>query len=172
MQTTIMLSQESFFPCPGCGEIIGSNAPRCKYCNAGVDPQAAAVFANLQPGGNQACHDARVARSAVGIMWIAFAMQVSAAALALLIFIHVLAGLLVMWGLAMYFLLEVVGQLAFIGIMVALPLMLIRWQSRYGRIQTNDVDFQTARRNRNIALLLWLPAPVVTALVFFIFRSR
>jgi hypothetical protein len=167
----LSLTQESFLPCPGCSEIIASNAPRCKYCNASVDPQAAAVAAHLQQEVNQACHDARMARNAASLMWIAFAVLVVAVVMAFLILIRILAGLLLVWAMAMQFLLAVIGQLAFIGIMVALPLMLIRWQSRYGRIKTNDVDFKTARRNRNIALLLWLPAPVVIAVGFFIFRS-
>src|SRR5258706_4077008 len=167
-----MLSQESFFPCPTCGSIIGSSAPRCKYCNAGVDPQAAALAANLQQEVSAACDDARMARSAAGMMWIAFAIQVLAAAMGLLIFIHILVGVVAVRAMAMQFLLALIGQLAFIGTMVVLPFMLIRWQSRYGRIKTNDVDFKRARRNRNITLLLWLPAPIVIALVFYIFRSR
>jgi hypothetical protein len=140
-----MSFQEAFFPCPSCGEIIGSRATRCKYCNTEVDPQAAQVAANLQQEVNQACNDASMARNAASVMWVAFAVQ---------------------------FLFAAMGRLAFIGMMVAVPLMLIRWQVKYGRLKTNDVDFKTARRNRTIAWLLWLPTPLVIAGALFIFAAR
>jgi hypothetical protein len=167
-------TQESFLPCPTCGEIIGSNAPHCKYCNASVDPQAAAVAADLQQEVNQACNDARMARRVAGIMWIAFAMPFLFAAMGGLAFIGTMVGgMPLLWIVtALLFVLSWMGVLAFIGMMVAVPPMLIRWQSRFGHIKTNDVDFKTARHNRNIALLLWLPTPVVIAVALFIFGSR
>ena len=140
-----MLSQESFFPCPTCGEIIGSNETRCKYCKTEIDPQAAQVAANLQQEVNQACNDASMARNVASVMWVAFVVQ---------------------------FLFAAMGRLAFIGMMIAVPLMLIRWQSRYGRIKTTDVDFKTARRNRTIAWLLWLPTPLVILAALLIFAAR
>ena len=169
----LSLTQESFLPCPNCGEIIGLNAPRCKYCNADVDPQAAAIAAALQKEVNQACNDARMARRVAGMMWLAFAMPFLFAAIGGLAFFGTMVGgMPLLWIVtSMLFLLSWLGALAFIGVMVTLPLMLIRWQSRFGGIKTNDLDLNTARHNRNIALLLWLPTPVVIAVALFIFKS-
>lgn len=140
-----MLSQEAFFPCPSCGEIIGANATRCRYCSVEIDPQAAQAAAGLQQRVNEACNDASMARNVASVMWVAFAMQ---------------------------FLFAMIGRLAFIGMMLAVPILLIKWQVRFGRLQTNDPDFKAARRNRNIALLLWLPTPFVIIAAVFIFAAR
>jgi len=43
---------------------------------------------------------------------------------------------------------------------VALPVMLIRWRVRFGRLQTDDPDYPRAKRNWQAALLLWLPVSV------------
>jgi hypothetical protein len=40
-----MLAQPQMFPCPNCKEIINDSMERCRYCNAPVDPQAAATAA-------------------------------------------------------------------------------------------------------------------------------
>jgi hypothetical protein len=120
-----MLSQEAFFPCPSCGEIIGSNATRCKYCNTDIDPHAAQAAANVQLEVNQACNDASMARNVASVMWVAFAVQ---------------------------FLFAAMGRLAFIGMMAAVPLMLIRWQSRYGRLKTSDrLQDRAAKSNHRLA---------------------
>jgi hypothetical protein len=170
----LSLSQESFLPCPNCGEIIVSTAPRCKYCKAGVNPEAAVIAATLLQEINQACDDARTVRSMAGLMWMAFAMPFLLAAMGGVAFIGtMLGGMPLLWIVsAMLFLLSWIGCLAFLCMAVTLPLVLIRWQSRFGGLNTNDVDFKMARHNRNIALLLWLPTPVVIALALFIFRSR
>ena len=85
-----------------------------------------------------------MARNIASVMWVAFAVQ---------------------------FLFVAMGRLAFIGMMAAVPVALIRWQIRFGRLKTSDVDFQTARRNRTIAWLLWLPTPIVVVLAVFIFKA-
>ena len=145
IQTNKMLSQESFFPCPACGEIIGSHSSNCKYCNAEIDPEAAEIAATFNRKLTRLVTTQAWPRNTAGVMWIAFAMQ---------------------------FLFAAMGRLTIIGMMLAVPVMLIRWQSRIGGIKTNDVDFTTARRNRNIALLLWLPTPIVIVLALLIFTGR
>jgi hypothetical protein len=36
--------------------------------------------------------------------------------------------------------------------------LLIRWQVKFGSLQTSDDDYNLAKRSRNIALVLWLVA--------------
>jgi hypothetical protein len=55
--------------------------------------------------------------------------------------------------------------------MVAIPIMLISWQARYGRIKTDDPDFKSARRNRTIAFFVWLPTVVVLIAAVVIFKA-
>ncbi|HEX8677917.1 MAG TPA: hypothetical protein VF700_11885 [Segetibacter sp.] len=139
-----MLSESNFFPCPNCNEIIGSDTSKCKYCNHPVDPVAAEAAIRLQERINQACNDASTMRNLAGFMWIAFAVQ----------FIYAL-----------------MGRLVFIGLMIAVPVMLINWQLKYGSIKSNDVDFRTAKRNRNISLLLMLPIPIVIVALIMILAA-
>jgi hypothetical protein len=35
---------------------------------------------------------------------------------------------------------------------------LMYWQVKFGGLQTSDVDYKRARRDRLIALIIWLPA--------------
>lgn len=139
-----MLSQTYFFPCPNCSEIISSDADKCKYCNHPVDPVAAQDAIKLQEQINQACNDASTLRNLAGFMWVAFAIQ----------FIYAL-----------------MGRLFFFGLMIAVPAMLINWQLKFGRIRTNDVDFKSAKRNRNIALGLWMPIPILLIVLIVILAA-
>jgi hypothetical protein len=128
------LTPQSFFPCPNCAETIGSDARECKYCHAQIDPAAAAAALQLQRQINEACNDASTLRNLAGFMWVTVVIQ---------------------------FIYATIGQVLFFGSMIAVPLIIIRWQTRYGRLVTDDVDFKAARQKRNIALALWLPTPLV-----------
>jgi hypothetical protein len=44
--------------------------------------------------------------------------------------------------------------IAFIAVLV----MLIRWQVKFGNLLTDDPDYKRARRSKNVALILWLTA--------------
>jgi hypothetical protein len=41
---------------------------------------------------------------------------------------------------------------------IAVVVMLVRWQLRYGNVNTADPDYPVAKRNKNFALVLWLVA--------------
>jgi hypothetical protein len=127
-----MQVESNFFPCPNCGEIIAWEDLECRHCGCAVDPAAAAASARLQEQINRACDEASNARNFAGFVWIAFAIQ---------------------------FLYAMMGQVLFFGLMIIAPVMLIRWQLNYGSIRTDDPDYQTAKRNRNIAFILLLPLP-------------
>jgi hypothetical protein len=61
----------------------------------------------------------------------------------------------------------------FLGTFVAVLVMFIRWQVKFGGLKTNDPDYGQAKRAKNVALILWLAAflagfvilPVVRAII-------
>jgi hypothetical protein len=81
-----------------------------------------------------------------------------------------------MWvfpGLSFIPMIPLVGW-GFLGLFVAVVVMLIRWQVKFGRLQTKDPDYPKARGSKNLALMLWLAAlpvgfvvrPLLDAIVF------
>jgi hypothetical protein len=46
----------------------------------------------------------------------------------------------------------------------AIPVWLVYWQVKFGKIQTQDADYTRAQRDRLIAFIIWLPALVVELL--------
>jgi len=127
-----MLSQPQTFPCPNCKEIINDSMARCRFCDAPVDPQAAASAAELQGRVNQACSDASYLKTAALVMW-AFL------------------------GLSFVPFVPLVGW-AFLFTFLAVLVLIIRWQLKFGRVKTDDPDYPRARRSKNLAALLWLGA--------------
>lgn len=126
-----MLNAQTF-PCPGCNEIISDAAQVCRYCSAPIDKQAAEVAAELQSKVNQACSDASYLKITAVAMF-------SFVNLSLIPFLP-----LVYFG--------------FIFTFFAVIVMALRWQQKFGRLQTNDPDYAIARRAKNIAMLLWVLA--------------
>ena len=53
---------------------------------------------------------------------------------------------------------SLITYLGFIITFFVVLVLIIRWQIRFGRLQTNDVDYQRAKRLRIVALILWLVA--------------
>jgi hypothetical protein len=105
---------------------------KCPYCSTPVDRQAAAAAAESQSKVNQACSDASYLRIAAVVMWVLLGLS----------FIPLLP--LVRLG----------SEITFVVVLV----MIIRWQVKFGGIRTNDPDYPQAKRNRNLALVLWLAA--------------
>jgi hypothetical protein len=120
------------FPCPNCNEIINDSMRECKYCHAPIDPQAARAAGELQAKVNQACSDASYTKTAAYLM-LAFM------GLDLIPFIP-----LVSWG--------------FLFTFIAVIVMIVRWQAKFGGLQTRDPDYKNAKLSRNIALILWIVA--------------
>jgi hypothetical protein len=124
----------------------------CRHCSAPVDPQAAAAAADVQTRVNAACSDASFLRTAA-------------------------AGMFVFLGLSLVPFISFVTYLGFIILFVAVMVMIIRWQLKFGKLQTADVDYKRAKRMRNVALLLWLLAiplflmrQVLSYLISMLFR--
>jgi hypothetical protein len=138
MSESILSAKPQTFRCPACGQLIYSDATTCRFCSVPVDAQAAAAGAELQGRVNTACNQAKLLRNAAGVMWIFW-----------------LLGLLPFlpfgWG--------------FVGLFFAVPIWLIVWQVKFGSLQTADADYKRAKRDRLIALALWVPALALEGLV-------
>ena len=134
-----MLTQPQTFPCPNCNEIINDQMEKCRFCSVPIDKDAAVVAAELQSKVNQACSDASYLKTAAVAMFIFLGLS-------LVPFLP-----LVFWGFVLTFFIVLV--------------MLVRWQIKFSGLQTNDPDYRQAKRSRNLALLLWLAAVVVWAVL-------
>lgn len=134
-----MLPEFQTFPCTNCNEIINSSSTTCRFCQAPVDPVAAAFAAQNQAKVNRACSDASYLRTAATIMWIFLGLS----------FIPVLP--LVGGGFT----------LTFIVVLV----MLIVWQARFSGLVTQDPDYPKAKRSKNLSFLLWLLALPVAFII-------
>jgi hypothetical protein len=120
------------FPCVSCREIINDQSAECKYCGAPIDPAIAKAAADTQDRVNQACSDASYTKTA------AYAMYV-------FMFLNLIPFMpLVSWG--------------FVFTFIAVIVMVIRWQAKFGGLQTRDPDYRVAKLSRNIALILWIAA--------------
>jgi hypothetical protein len=128
-----MLAQPKTFPCPNCNEIINDSMRTCRFCSAPVDPQAAAAAAEIQSRVNRACSDASFLRTAAVAMF-------GFLALSLVPFISLLT------------------YLGFIITFFVVLVLIIRWQIKFGRLQTSDIDYRRSKRLRNLAIVLWLVA--------------
>lgn len=126
------------FPCPNCNETINTSMQQCTFCLAPIDHDAAKVLATATSKISQACSDAS--------------------------YLKIMLGILLPFG-AIIFLpfLGLFGLVGFVFVKYALPVMIIRWWIKYGRIKTVDPDFRSARKTT-----IWVSA--VSFLVLLIVR--
>jgi len=129
--------QPRILPCPSCGEMIYSDTTKCRFCEAPVDSAAAAAAADNQGKVNNACNQAKWIRNMAGAMWAFLAVSM-------------------IWGAV---------TIAVFVLLFLIPLSLIYWQISYGRLTTADPDYKRAKRDRLIALGLWVPAALIEVLV-------
>jgi hypothetical protein len=102
----------------------------CRFCGAPVDYVAAQSAADLQDEINRACSDGNY------LFIVARAMIV----MYLISWIPVIGG---------------VGGWGFLALLVAVPVMAIRWWVKYRKIQTVDPDYRTAKRRTIISIAIW-----------------
>ena len=138
MSQSLLTKDARIFPCPSCGEMIYSDAEQCRFCSATIDRNAAMSGAELQGKVNTACNQAKLVRNAAAVMWIFLALSV-------------VPFMPFGWGFRILFL--------------VIPVWLIYWQVKFGKLETVDPDYKTAKRDRLIALLIWLPALALEVLV-------
>jgi hypothetical protein len=129
------------FPCPNCNEMINTSMEKCSYCSAPIDRALAEAAAEVQEKANSAYNDASVIRNMAAVMWVFFLVR----------FIPFVS---------------IVGWIGMLGLMAVVPIKLVLWQVKFGRIKTSDPDYKRAKMNRNIALLIWSPLPLLMILVF------
>lgn len=131
------------FPCPSCREFINDQMQVCRYCNAPVDPHAAAAAVAEQDRINRACNSASLARNLAGVMWVFFFIR-----------------LVPMFGFA---------SAGMYGGLFAVPVWVALWWFKYGRIRTDDIDYKRARKNIAGAAVLWVLLVItVVALQLFL----
>ena len=116
--------------CPGCKQMINTLMTECNYCGLVIDPQTAQAGADSQDKIHQACSDASYFRIAVG---------------ALTVFYFV--GLLPFIG--------ALAKVAFFFLLVAVPIMSIRWFIRVRHVHSDDPDFLKAKYTMAVVVGLW-----------------
>lgn len=136
-----MLNTMRIFPCPACNQLISADAEKCRFCSAPVDPVLAQAAADTQDKVNSAYSDAMMIRNLAAGMWVAFLVR----------FIPFVG---------------IVGWIGMLLLLVVVPVKLIIWQARFGRIKTIDPDYKKAKTNRLVAFFVWLPLPVLLVFVF------
>jgi hypothetical protein len=113
--------------------MIYSDVTSCRFCSAPLDAQAAEAAANNQKEVNNACNQAKWIRHMGVSMWVLLALS----------FVLTL------------------GQAGVLAFFFLIPALLVYWQIKYGRLKTADPDYVKAKRDRLIALVLWLPAALL-----------
>ena len=127
-----MLDQVRTFRCPNCNEMISDRMKECPYCEVPLDAAIVELVAERQEKANRAYSDASFLKTS---------------AMAMFVFLGI--SFIPLLGLAYY---------AFVITFVAVLVLLIRWQGRFGQLITNDEDYKLAKRSRNITLILLLIA--------------
>jgi hypothetical protein len=93
---------------------------QCPFCSAPIDRAAAEQSAAATSQISQACSDAS--------------------------YLKIMLGVLIPFGVMIFFpFLGLAGIVGFVFIKYAVPVMIIRWWIKYGRIKTTDSDFRSAR---------------------------
>jgi hypothetical protein len=137
------------FRCPNCNEMINDQMTQCRFCSVPIDPGIAQQIADKQEKANQACSDASYLRTATIAMYVFLALS-------LVPFLPLVSP-------------------AFTFVFIIVVVLLIRWQVKFGSLQTSDPDYQTARKSWRTSLILMLVAAplgfIVRPLIqFFLYR--
>src|SRR5688572_14598081 len=135
------------FQCPKCREYINVSAKQCRFCGSAVDTREAAADAQLQTTVAQAVNLARAARV---LAW----------------------SMLAFWANAVIF--YIIGTET--GVFIFLPFVILLssagavygWWSRYGKLQTSDVDYVKARNSMKTTVVLMALLFVIPLLLLLI----
>jgi len=136
------LSQSQVFQCQNCREFINTSMTHCSYCGVAISAEAATAAADVQANVAKACSDAN--------------------------FLKIMARALVV-----FFLLDLIPFVPLVGwaslfLLVAVPVMLVRWWVKYRTLQTADDDYEKAKRDTVIAAVIWSAVAVVWFLLLMI----
>jgi len=108
------------FTCPHCKETINTSESQCPFCATCIDHDEAEAAAASMARINQACSDGS--------------------------YLKIMAGMLLTFFLLRYVpLLGLIGTVGFYFLLIAVPVMAVRWWIKFGSIRTSDSGFRTAR---------------------------
>jgi len=134
----------TIFECPNCKETIDTKAETCRFCGVKVDHEAALRAAVVMAKVNQACSDASYMRSCALTLPVFFVLR----------FVPFISQ---------------VGTIGFCGITLITPFWALRWWRKYGKIETDDADFRSARnRVKWIGIVVSCVLVVTTAASIYI----
>jgi hypothetical protein len=108
------------FECPACKQTIDASSTQCRFCSAPVDPVAAQAAAEKMAKLNQACSDASYLRTAA-------------------------ISIFVFFGVMFIPFVSLLGLVGYYFLLIAVPVLAIRWWVKFGGIQAEDSDFRRAR---------------------------
>jgi hypothetical protein len=109
------------FPCPNCRETINTSMQQCSFCGTPIDATAAEASAELTSRVSAAVSDAS--------------------------YLSILAWALITFFILVFVpLLGILGGVGLIFLRVAIPVMVIRWWIRYGKLHSTDPDLSKARK--------------------------
>jgi len=129
-------------PIPNEDEIINTSMEQVKHGSVPVDLKSTEGDDEIQEKIVRAYTDAGLIRNLAVLIWIFFLVSF----------------------------LPFIGFVGLLGMLVTIfivPIKLIIWQIKFGRIKTADRDFKRAKRNKNIALLVWSPIGLLVFWTFF-----
>ncbi len=127
------------FRCPNCNEMINDQMTQCRFCSVPIEPGIALHIADKQEKANQACSDASYLRTATIALW-------------------------VFLGLSFVPFMPLVS-LGFTIIFIVVVVLVIRWQVKFGSLQTSDADYLAARKSWRTSLMLMIVAAPVAFIV-------
>ena len=119
------------FPCPNCREIINLSMTHCRFCGVAIDPRAAMLASQNQAIVARACNDAN--------------------------YLKIMARSLIVFYLVSWVPFLGISGWAFLILMLAIPVLFFRWWIKYSSLETVDADFEEAKRQSVIAIVIWSP---------------
>ena len=130
------------FECPACKQTIDTSSTQCRFCSAPVDPVAAQAAAEKMAKLNQACSDASYLRTAA-------------------------ISIFVFFGVMFIPFVSLLGLVGYYFLLIAVPVLAIRWWVKFGRIQADDSDFRRAR-GTVIAISVLIVIPIALSLARYL----
>lgn len=118
------------FQCPSCRQTIDTAAVKCPFCSVSIDPKLAEAAADTMAKVNQACSDASYLRVMAGSM-----------------LVFLLLSLLPLVGF--------VAMIGFYFLVVAVPVMTIRWWVKFGGLTSDETDWRRAKSTALISIGIW-----------------
>jgi hypothetical protein len=132
------------FPCPSCREIIDTTMQSCRFCGVAIDPAEAAKAATLQERVQKACGQAS-------------SIRITARAMPVLFFLSFLP------------IVSILGLAGTAATLLLVPLTVIQWRSRFGKLESPDPDLPRARSAVKEAVVVWA-AMLMVNVAWFLFR--